>query len=71
MRVHWCVLLYINTNESTLVGTIIINNNESTLVWTNITENSFAPQNEPQTAKLNLSGILKHFYQKLTKKTSL
>ena len=22
MRVHWCVLLYINTNESTSVGTI-------------------------------------------------
>ena len=46
MRVHWCVLLYIpliNTNESTLVCTIIYQHNESTLtlvctiIWPTVT----------------------------------
>ena len=27
-----------------------------------ITEYSFAPQNEPHTAKLNISGVWKHFH---------
>ena len=34
---------------------------------TNITD-SFAPQNEPNSAKSSFSSILKHFCQKLTKK---
>ena len=38
---------------------------------TNINKNSFVPQNEPNTAKLCFSGILKHFRQKLKKKKSL
>ena len=32
---------------------------------TNITENTFAPHNEPPTAKLSFSGVLKHFCWKL------
>ena len=35
---------------------------------TNIIENSLSPQNVPHTAKLSLSGVLKLFRQKLTKK---
>ena len=38
---------------------------------TNTTENIFFPQNEPLTAKLSLSGVLKHFCRKLTKNFSL
>ena len=32
-----------------------------------ITENSFAPQNMPQSAKLSFLGVLKYFRRKLTK----
>ena len=37
----------------------------------NTPENCFAPQNEPHTAILSFSGILKRFRPKLTKKTPL
>ena len=31
-------------------------------------ENCFAPHNEPPTAIVSFSGVVKHFFQKLTKK---
>ena len=36
---------------------------------TNITEKFFAPQNVPHTIKRCFSGVLKHFYLNLTKKS--
>ena len=39
--------------------------------WDNINGNSCAPQNEPHTAKLSFSGVMKHFLRKLTKNISI
>ena len=39
--------------------------------WGQIVPKSFAPQNEPHTAKLSISGVLKHFSQRFKQNLSL